>query len=157
MAYRLHLLFENPDAFRVEFERNIAMGGAFIPTGDQLKLRSFVDLVIELPFCDETVVLEAEVVQAGLLRSRRPWMRGGGYLSKLHVVKREVVCAAAHGEHFRLHQHDSRAPNAVMTPVLQVRIRREAVPATLACSDGPASVSSWWSHMSILGRSKVAH
>ena len=62
MAYRLHLVFENPDAFRVEFERNIAMGGAFIPTGDQLKLRSFVDLVIELPFCDQTVVLEAEVV-----------------------------------------------------------------------------------------------
>ena len=62
MAYRLHLLFENPDAFRVEFERNIAMGGAFICTGDSFELRSFVEVVIELPFCDESVVLEAEVV-----------------------------------------------------------------------------------------------
>ncbi len=62
MAYRLHLMFEDRDAFRVEFERNIAMGGAFIPTSDPLELRSFVEVAIELPFCDESVVLEAEVV-----------------------------------------------------------------------------------------------
>ena len=62
MAYRLHLAFDDPDASRSEFERNIAMGGAFIPTSDPLELRSFVEVAIELPFCDESVVLEAEVV-----------------------------------------------------------------------------------------------
>ena len=62
MAYRLHLVFDDQDAFREEFERNIAMGGAFVPTGDSLELRSFVDLVIELSFCGESVALEAEVV-----------------------------------------------------------------------------------------------
>jgi len=62
MAYRLHLVFEDLDAFRVEFERNIAMGGAFIPTSDPLELRSFVEVAIELPFCEQSLVLEAEVV-----------------------------------------------------------------------------------------------
>ena len=58
MAYRLHLMFEDRDAFRVEFERNIAMGGAFIPTSDPLELRSFVEVAIELPFCEQSLVLE---------------------------------------------------------------------------------------------------
>ena len=62
MAYRLHLAFEDSDTFRAEFDRNIAMGGAFISTGDPLEIRSFVDVVIELPFCEKTVVLEAEIV-----------------------------------------------------------------------------------------------
>ncbi len=62
MAYRLHLAFDDPDAFRSEFERNIAMGGAFIPTSDPLELRSFVEVAIELPFCEQSLVLEAEVV-----------------------------------------------------------------------------------------------
>jgi len=62
MAYRLHLTFEDSASFRSEFETNIAMGGAFLPTGDSLELRSFVDVVIELAFCDESVILEAEVV-----------------------------------------------------------------------------------------------
>lgn len=62
MAYQLYIAFDDPDAFRAEFERNIAMGGAFVPTGDPLELRSFLDLVIELLFCDQSVVLEAEVV-----------------------------------------------------------------------------------------------
>ncbi len=62
MVHRFHLAFEEPDAFRAEFERNIAMGGAFICTGDSFELRSFVEVVIELPFCEESVVLEAEVV-----------------------------------------------------------------------------------------------
>ena len=62
MPYQLHLVFEELDAFRAEFERNIAMGGAFIPTGDPLELRSFLEVVVELSFCGESVVLEAEVV-----------------------------------------------------------------------------------------------
>ncbi len=62
MVHRLHLAFEDLDAFRAEFERNIAMGGAFICTSDPFELRSFLELVIELPFCDKSVILEAEVV-----------------------------------------------------------------------------------------------
>jgi hypothetical protein len=62
MAYRLHLVFDDPDSFLKEFEHNIAMGGAFLPTADPLELRSFVDVEFVLSYCDESVILEAEVV-----------------------------------------------------------------------------------------------
>lgn len=62
MAYRLRLHFDDAGEFRKEFERNLAMGGTFVTTGDALELRTRVEVELVLGFCDARVCLEAEVV-----------------------------------------------------------------------------------------------
>lgn len=64
MTHRLRLVFEDLDAFRREYERNISAGGAFVHTDLELELREFVEVEISLAFCHKNLVLEAEVVHA---------------------------------------------------------------------------------------------
>lgn len=62
MPYRLHVRFEDPESFREEFERNLAMGGAFVPTPDPVQLGALVELEVDLAWTDVRVPLEAQVV-----------------------------------------------------------------------------------------------
>ena len=62
MTRRLCISFERPEDFRGEFDRNIAMGGVFIPGVGNLALREVVEVVIVLAFIGERRTLEAEIV-----------------------------------------------------------------------------------------------
>ena len=64
MSGRLRLQFDDAEAFRVEFEKNIAKGGAFVSTADDFELRTIIEVELVLSFCGESRVLEAEVVHA---------------------------------------------------------------------------------------------
>jgi Domain of unknown function (DUF4388)/PilZ domain len=62
MTRRLRITFDRPEAFRLEFDRNIAKGGAFVPGVDDLELREVVEVEVALEFAGERRTLEAEVV-----------------------------------------------------------------------------------------------
>jgi len=62
MSRRLRITFDGPEAFRLEFDRNIAKGGAFVPGVDDLELRELVEVEVSLEFANERRTLEAEVV-----------------------------------------------------------------------------------------------
>ncbi len=62
MTHRLRLVFEDPDGFRQEYERNMSAGGAFVHTELELSLREQVEVEILLTFAGLNLVLEAEVV-----------------------------------------------------------------------------------------------
>ena len=64
MVHRLRLQFADAAVFREEYGRNIVKGGAFVPTGEKFEVRDLVEVELEFGFCDESVVLEAEVVHA---------------------------------------------------------------------------------------------
>lgn len=58
----LRLCFDTQEAFREEYERNIAKGGAFVAGADFAEPREVVELELELAFCGERIRLPAEVV-----------------------------------------------------------------------------------------------
>lgn len=58
----LVLPLASPDAFRIEYSRNIVKGGAFIPTKHRFELRENVQVALEFAWRDESVILDAEVV-----------------------------------------------------------------------------------------------
>ncbi len=62
MSSGLHIRFDDPVAFRTEYERNIIQGGAFVPTTRRFDLRSTETVELELAWCGEVVSLEAEIV-----------------------------------------------------------------------------------------------
>ncbi|MEE9280222.1 MAG: PilZ domain-containing protein [Myxococcota bacterium] len=62
MPKRLQLHFPTLFAFRQELESNIVCGGAFVETDEPFELRETVEVELDLPFCGQSVVLEAEVV-----------------------------------------------------------------------------------------------
>ncbi len=62
MTVRLEMQFDDASAFAHEFEKNISKGGAFIASSEEPELRSMVEVAIDLRFCGEHRVLEAEVV-----------------------------------------------------------------------------------------------
>jgi Tfp pilus assembly protein PilZ len=62
VARSLHLVFQSATAFREEYARNLVKGGAFVPTREPLALRELVEVVLEVPFAGEKLVLQAEVV-----------------------------------------------------------------------------------------------
>ena len=62
MSGSLRIQFDDADAFRDEFHKNIAKGGAFIATARTFELRSIIEVELDLGFCGENLVLEAEVV-----------------------------------------------------------------------------------------------
>jgi Tfp pilus assembly protein PilZ len=62
MAHRLRIAFEDAAVFRKEYERNIVNGGAFIHTAEAFQPRELVQVELELGFCGESVVLQAEIV-----------------------------------------------------------------------------------------------
>ncbi len=62
MPRRLQLRFDTLAAFRGELEHNIVCGGAFIGTTEGYEPRELVEVEIDLPFCGQSVVLGAEVV-----------------------------------------------------------------------------------------------
>jgi Tfp pilus assembly protein PilZ len=62
MARRLRLPFADAAEFREEYERNIVNGGAFIRTAEEFEVRELAEVEIELGFCGDSVVLEAEIV-----------------------------------------------------------------------------------------------
>ena len=64
MSVRLRLTFEDAQAFEAEFRKNLSKGGALIDTSADLELREVVEVALELEFCGEHRVLEAEVVHA---------------------------------------------------------------------------------------------
>jgi len=64
VARRLRLSFADAAVFREEYERNIVSGGAFVRTAQEFEARELVEIQLDLGFCGESVVLEAEVVHA---------------------------------------------------------------------------------------------
>jgi hypothetical protein len=62
-ARRIQLVFEEPEAFRSEYQRNLANGGAFVPTNVGFDLFETVDVELEARFAGETLILRAEIVQ----------------------------------------------------------------------------------------------
>jgi len=62
MTRRLRLCFDRAEAFRLEFDRNIAKGGVFVPGEGGLELREVVEVELALEFSGERRSLEAEVV-----------------------------------------------------------------------------------------------
>jgi hypothetical protein len=62
MVRRLRRAFDEAVEFWDEFERNIINGGAVIRTGESFEPRDLVEVELELGFCGESVVLEAEIV-----------------------------------------------------------------------------------------------
>jgi Tfp pilus assembly protein PilZ len=64
MARRLRLPFADAAAFREEYERNIVNGGAFIRTAEEFEVRELAEVELELGFCGDSVVLEAEIVHS---------------------------------------------------------------------------------------------
>jgi Tfp pilus assembly protein PilZ len=63
MTRRLRVSFAEASVFREEYERNIVKGGAVIETTEAFEPRDLVEVELELGFCGESVVLEAEIVQ----------------------------------------------------------------------------------------------
>lgn len=59
---RLKLCFEDADAFRSEFEHNLANGGLFVPTDEEFEPRELVEIELALAYCGETFSLPAEIV-----------------------------------------------------------------------------------------------
>lgn len=78
MPYRLRLRYERPESFREDFERNLAMGGAFVPTPDPLQIRAHVELEVVLDYSDAGVPpVEAQVVHVvPLERALKPLEAG---------------------------------------------------------------------------------
>ncbi len=64
MARRLRLPFADAAEFREEYERNIVNGGAFIRTAEEFEVRELAEVELELGFCGDSVVLEAEIVHS---------------------------------------------------------------------------------------------
>ena len=62
MTRRLRIRFDRAEAFRLEFDRNIAKGGVFVPGASGLELREVVEVEIALEFSGQRRSLEAEVV-----------------------------------------------------------------------------------------------
>lgn len=62
MPYRLRLHFEHTEAFQQAFERNAAMGGAFVATGDPVQLHSVVEVEVTVADRREGLRLQAQVV-----------------------------------------------------------------------------------------------
>jgi len=58
----LRVSYSSADALRQQFEREIALGGLFIPTVSNLDFRDSVRVVFDLEFCEDRVELEGEVV-----------------------------------------------------------------------------------------------
>ena len=62
MLRQLAIEFDDRDAFAREYQRNLANGGLFVPTGDAFELRELVEVAMDLGFCGRCVTLQAEVV-----------------------------------------------------------------------------------------------
>ena len=62
MSLRLRLQFDDAPSFHEEFRRNISKGGAFLSCAEATELRAIVEVELDLAFCGEHLVLEAEVV-----------------------------------------------------------------------------------------------
>jgi len=62
VSQRLRLSFAEGDVFRREFVCNIANGGAYVQGACDAVLRARVEVELDLCFCGESLVLEAEVV-----------------------------------------------------------------------------------------------
>ena len=58
----LAVIFSDLEAFSREFHENLTMGGIFVPTHETVELRSHVEVGIDLRFCNQSIVLEGEVV-----------------------------------------------------------------------------------------------
>lgn len=64
VARSLHLVFEEAAAFLREYERNLAKGGAFVPTREGFEPRELVEVRVEAPFAGAKLALAAEVVHS---------------------------------------------------------------------------------------------
>ena len=62
MTRRLRIRFDRAEAFRLEFDRNIAKGGVFVPGASGLELREVVEVELALEWSGQKRSLEAEVV-----------------------------------------------------------------------------------------------
>lgn len=80
MARRLRAAFERPEAFRAEYERNIAKGGLLLGAPQPAELRALVEVELALDFAGELWTLEAEVVHCA------PAADGEGYAVAVQFV-----------------------------------------------------------------------
>lgn len=58
----LAVVFEDLEAFSKEYHENLTKGGLFVPTLEPIEIRSRVEIGIDLQFCNQAIVLAAEVV-----------------------------------------------------------------------------------------------
>jgi hypothetical protein len=63
-ARRLVLAFDDPEAFREEYARNLARGGALVASRDVFDPREVVEILLEAGFAGEKLLLAAEVVHS---------------------------------------------------------------------------------------------
>jgi Tfp pilus assembly protein PilZ len=63
MTRRLRLTLPDARALRDEYQRNMARGGAFVPTAESFELREIVEVELHLLSSGASLVEEAEVVQ----------------------------------------------------------------------------------------------
>jgi hypothetical protein len=64
VARSLHLVFEEAAVFLREYERNLAKGGAVVPTRESFEPRELVEVRVEAPFASAKLALAAEVVHS---------------------------------------------------------------------------------------------
>ena len=91
MLRRLQLRLPTLAAFKCELERNIVCGGALVETDEQCALEEKVDVEIDLPFCGQSVILEARVVNRVGPDVTRAGGRGGvavQFTEAAHVIYR---------------------------------------------------------------------
>ncbi len=98
MAKRLQLCFLTPSAFRRELDRNIVCGGAFVETDERYAIGEKVELGIDLPFCGQSVMLEATVVNRVRPAMSRTVGRAGiavQFAEPAHVIYQRLSDIAA--------------------------------------------------------------
>jgi Tfp pilus assembly protein PilZ len=59
---KLHVVFENAEAFRQEYDSNLSNGGVFVPTDEVFELRQFVEVRLQFPYVSQSIELEAKIV-----------------------------------------------------------------------------------------------
>ena len=62
MVRQLSIAFADRESFEREYQQNLSNGGIFIPTQEHFDPREVVEVAIELPFCERSEALQAEVV-----------------------------------------------------------------------------------------------
>jgi hypothetical protein len=64
MSRSIPLVFATQEAFRVGLEEHLGKGGAVLETPAPLPLQARVVVALELTFCRERILLDADIVQA---------------------------------------------------------------------------------------------
>jgi Tfp pilus assembly protein PilZ len=130
---RLRVVFTDAEVFRREFESNLSNGGLFVPCERPFEPREVVEVEVSLRFCNEIVVLDAEVV------FWRPADLGGGTEAGVAVQ----ILTPAREVRDRFQRFVPPTPRAIPTPPGVERRRTPRAPsqvgAVVAKDEGRAS------------------